>query len=382
MNFDFNEEQYLFQESFKTFLEEQYPLDTFIRSTQDAGSGKGKECRLWQSLAELGLFSMLVPEDFGGLGLSFIDLVLILEELGAALVPAPITETLAVQDLVTRYGTAAQQHNLLPALAAGEMAATVAIQEASVNYDIASIKTTVERRGDQFVISGRKIMVPGATAVDCIVVLALDTVTGNVLPVIVDLGAEGMAVHAHIALDGSQDLADIVFDNVCVDAAAVVGSTSSSSGAERLFDTCAFIAASMATGIGRKALAIAVDYASQRIQFDKPIGSFQAIKHRCADMAVSVDAAQSAAYYASWSVAEDAADRKWAVSIAKSYCGDVAQDLVQKCTQIHGGMGFTWELGIHYYLRRACVLNAAYGNTEFHRERVVAGSLAHLGLAS
>ena len=375
MNFDFNEEQYLFQESFKSFLDNQYPLSVFIKSME--GEEAFGKSRLWNSLSELGLFSILVPEEYGGLDLSFVDLALILEELGAALVPAPVSEMLAVQDLLVRFGSLTQKSKLLPGLSSGETVITLAAQEHAIEYGT-STQTTLSPHGEGWLLDGQKIMVPGVQNSDYIVVLATVLTTGCVVPVLVSPEAVGVSTRLHESLDGSAQASELNLDKVLVQDGDIVGVITESAASNRLYDSCAYISAACATGVARKALDIAVGYASQRVQFDKPIGSFQAIKHRCADMAVALDAAQSASYYASWAMSENSTDRARAVSIAKTFCGETAQDLCQKCIQIHGGMGFTWELGIHYYLRRACVLNAGYGNSTFHRERVVAETISQL----
>ena len=132
------------------------------------------------------------------------------------------------------------------------------------------------------------------------------------------------------------------------------------------------------SGIAAKMLDASVIYARQRNQFGSPIGSFQAIKHRCADMAVGIDASRSAAYYAAWALSDRSQDSPRAVSIAKSFCGDTARYVCNESIQIHGGIGFTWELGLHYYLRRAKTLEYLYGDASYHRERVLAITLAQL----
>jgi alkylation response protein AidB-like acyl-CoA dehydrogenase len=161
----------------------------------------------------------------------------------------------------------------------------------------------------------------------------------------------------------------------------IIGGDPSPRSVDRLLDASGVIAATMMTGISGKVLDNAVTYAAQRTQFGKPIGSFQAIKHRCADMAVTIDASRSAAYYAAWALAEEAPDRAKAVSMAKSYCGDASRFVCNEGVQLHGGIGFTWELGLHFYLRRAKVLEYSYGDAAYHRERVVSETLAELGVA-
>ena len=182
----------------------------------------------------------------------------------------------------------------------------------------------------------------------------------------------------HSTLDLSCRLYELTLNDVAIEDSDLLGDVASGQSAARLFDVFSMVSALQMIGIARKVLDISVVYSTQRIQFDKPIGSFQAIKHKCADMAVAIDSGQSAAYFAAWAVAEDSSERSRAVSIAKSFCGDTAGFVCREGIQIHGGMGFTWELGLHYYLRRTKVLQYSFGDASFHRERVITDTLAGL----
>jgi len=195
---------------------------------------------------------------------------------------------------------------------------------------------------------------------------------------LVEPGRAGVSLRPHATLDPTCRFHEVTFRDVVIVRDDIVGGEPSPESVQRLFDVSGMIAATEMTGIAAKVLDTAIDYAGKRTQFDKPIGSFQAIKHRCADMAVAVDASRSAAYYAAWALAEASEDRAKAVSMAKSYCGDAARFACNEGIQIHGGIGFTWELGLHYYLRRAKVLEYSFGDAAYHRERVLTSTLAQL----
>ena len=376
MDFDFSDQQYLFRETFKTFLEEKHDLKKHVALLE----GDGFDADLWQGLADLGLFSMLVPEQFGGLGLSFVDMALVLEELGMALVGAPVSETIVATDLILRHGSEKQKARLLPLLANGKLRVVIAIAEPESGFGDLNIQAHTTSNGNGWKLDGHKIMVPHAAGADLIMVATCIGPARELGIVLLEPLRNGVALREHATLDPTCRFYALTFDSVSVDAEDILGGASAHPASlARLMDVSSAVAALQLTGIAGKVLDIAVAYATQRVQFGKPIGSFQAIKHKCADMAVAIDAARSAAYYCAWAIAEDAADRARAVSIAKSFCSDTARLACNEGIQIHGGMGFTWELGLHWYLRRAKVLGFSHGDTAFHRERVIAETLAEMG---
>ena len=372
MNFDFSPQHYEFRDAFAAYLGEQYTLDRHRAAANDPAV----HAQLWDGLTELGLFSMLVPESQGGLGLGFVDLALPLEEFGKALVPAPVVDTLVATDLVLRYGTAAQRDRLVPALVAGKMKIAIAATEPNGGFGAENTATTALPAGSGWTLAGTKIMVADAHGADLLLVVARFQPHGELGLLLLEPGRSGVTVRAESTLDLIGRFDEVGCEKVAVHAADMLGGTPSAAAVARLMDVAATVAAIQMTGIAGRMLDVAVAYAAQRMQFGKPIGSFQAIKHRCADMAVSADMARTAAYYAAWAIAEDASDRVRACSIAKSFCGDAARFVCNEGIQVHGGMGFTWELGLHYYLRRAKVLEYSWGDAAYHRERVIAETLA------
>jgi alkylation response protein AidB-like acyl-CoA dehydrogenase len=369
MNFDFDSQHYEFRDAFKSYLEKSYPLERHSRLLE----GAAFDAPLWEGLAELGLFAVLVPEAYGGLGLTFIDLALVLEQLGRALVPPPVAETLIATDLLTRFGSVEQQRRYLPRISTGKLRATIATTEPDAGFDPFEIATTLSS-----VLTGRKIMVPQAAIADLILVTSR-LGNGEAGIVLLEAGRAGIQLSTHETLDLAARFHELRFDRTPVAEVDVIAGRLA---IQRLFDVGAAAAALQLSGIAGRVLDIAVAYARTRVQFGKPIGSFQAIKHRCADMAVQTESGRSAAYYASWSIAEDAPERRKATSIAKSFCSEAARFVCNEGIQIHGGIGFTWELGLHLYLRRAKVLEYSWGDVAHHQERVLAATLAELASGS
>jgi alkylation response protein AidB-like acyl-CoA dehydrogenase len=372
MDFDFSEEQYLFRDTVRKFLEGTQDLAK-VRARLD---GDGLDGGLWVELTELGAFGLLVPEEYGGLGLTFVDLPLIVEEFGRALVPSPVAETIASTDVLVRHATPEQKTRLLPEIAKGELRLVPATLEPEASFDPADIRATALPSGNAWRLSGRKILVPHAAAADLMLVGARFGEDGPLGLVLLETDREGISLREQASLDPSGRFHEVTFEGVPVLRDDILGGAPSRTALGRLLDASGALAATQMTGIASKVLDNAVSYASHRTQFGRPIGSFQAIKHRCADMAVAVDTSRSAAYYASWAMAQDSDDRAKAVSMAKSFCGDASRFVCNEGIQIHGGIGFTWELGLHFYLRRAKVLEYSYGDAAYHRERVLAETLA------
>ncbi|MFW2830432.1 acyl-CoA dehydrogenase family protein [Sphingomonas sp. ID0503] len=325
---------------------------------------------VWTALAELGLFSLLVPEEHGGVGLSVLDLGLAIEALGAGLAPPLVASTLIATDLIVRHGSPSQQDRYLPSIATGELKIAIATSESDSGYDPAEVRSAVEAG----VLSGSKILVAGSGEAGLFLVLAKAEGAARVL--LVPANASGVHVRTHEDIDPSASLGELTLDRVSISSDEVLGGNRPAAAVERLIDVAATTYSGLAIGIAARMLATAVEYAKTRIQFGQAIGAFQSIKHRCADMAMMVEAGRSAAYYAFWTIGEVAPDASRASSMAKAYCGEVARDVCNDTIQIHGGMGFTWELGLHRFLRRAKVLEHAFGNHSWHYERVVAQTLA------
>lgn len=329
-----------------------------------------------RALSDLGLFALLVPARHGGVGLSLVDVALAVEMLGAGLAPPSIGATLAATDVILRHGSEAQQRALLPRIARGDLTVAVAVLEADAGYDHRACRTALSGGA----LQGEKILVAAAAEADLLLVIA--QIGGAPGIAMVEPRAPGVTIRPHDDIDPTSGHCAIAFDRVTLDDDAILGRTASCRAVERLLDVSAILSAGLLIGIAGRMLDAAVDYARTRVQFGRAIGGFQAIKHRCADMAVAVEAGRSAAYYAFWAAAEDAPDRARAASMAKAYCGDVARQACNEAIQIHGGMGFTWELGLHRHLRRSKVLEHAYGDAAWHNERIVSATLAAMDQSS
>ena len=363
MNFGFDEDQKSLGDTIAKLLTD-YPALTGPDLVQPHND------EVWRGIAELGLFALLVPDRFDGVGLDLVDVALAVESLGAGLAPLSVVSTLAATDLLVRHGSEGQQRAFLPGIAAGTIKIATAVLESDQGYDPLDVGTTLSNG----TINGTKILVGDAADAQAYLVVVRDK--GKPTVVLIDRDIAGVTVRAHDDIDASAGLCAITFSNVSVTDDRIIGIAAPERAVGRLFDCSAAIHAGLLIGIAGRMLAASVDYAKTRVQFGQPIGAFQAIKHRCADMAVAVEAGRSVAYYAFWAVSEDAPDRPRAVSMAKAYCGDVARDVCNESIQVHGGMGFTWELGLHRFLRRAKVLGHAFGDARFHNERVLVETLA------
>lgn len=362
MDFAFNEEQQNLAETVGNVLAD-FP------ALAGPDLDRAADIDVWNALADLGLFSLLVPEDDGGVGLSFVDCALAIEALGAGLAPPVVASTLVVTELIARFGSSEQRARWLGPLAAGEVRAALAVAEGGCEDPT---RCAVQMRSGA--LSGTKIAVAGAADADLFLATAHDR--GKPILVLVERSAAGVGLRHHESLDPSAGLAAISFDAVPLETASLLGVDRGDSALKTLLDLASTVHAGLAIGIAGRMHDVAVEYAKTREQFGQVIGAFQSIKHRCADTAVAVEAGRATAYYAFWSCAEGMDDRSRSASSAKAYCCEIARDACNDAIQIHGGMGFTWELGLHRYLRRAKILEHAIGTPSWHYARVLAAALA------
>ena len=363
MNFAFDEDQRSLGDTVAAALADVPALTAADLTTE------GSEAA-WLTVADLGLFSLLIPEAHGGVGLRLVDIALAVEALGAALAPPIVASTLIASDVLARHGSPAQQERWAPRIASGELKVALAITEAGADYQAETLSTTAESGK----LSGRKLLVSGGAAADAFLVLG--NYAGAPACWLVDASREDIPRAPEQSLDPTSEPAAITFSGIQAER------LETGLAADRLENVGAIVTAGMMIGIAARMLDASVEYTKAREQFGQPIGAFQAIKHRCADMAVAVEAARSAAYYAFWAASEEGEDTRRAASMAKAYCGDVARFVCNETIQVHGGMGFTWELGLHRYLRRAKLLEHQFGDAVFHRERIVAATLQASGPAA
>jgi alkylation response protein AidB-like acyl-CoA dehydrogenase len=356
MDFDFSPEQYGLRDEARRFLEKQCPT-SHAREFLDDPSAWSRD--LWKQMAELGWCALPFPEEYGGLGQGFLDLVLLLGELGRAIAPVPFLSSVAMcGQTILAHGSSEQRARYLPGIAAGDRIAAMALAEQSHAFDGDGVEITAARGANGWTISGEKVAVLDASAADLFVVAARD---GDCVRWFVV--EEGATVNPKITFDRTRSTGSVVFDNAPADPLERAGLDPGLQ-----FAVTALCAEMI--GTSQKILDITVEYSKQREQFGRPIGSFQAIKHKCAEMATELEAARSAALYACWAVGTGADDAELATHIAKSYCSDQLAHLAGEGVQIHGGIAFTWEHDMHLYLKRIKSAQVLLGDGAFHRERI------------
>jgi alkylation response protein AidB-like acyl-CoA dehydrogenase len=332
---------------------------------------EGYDTAVWAQMAnELGLQSLAIPEEYGGQGFTFIELGIVLEEMGRVLLCAPYFSSVCLTaNAILNAGTDAQKAELLPGIAAGETIAALAFTEPNGKWDAAGITMEASGSGDAYTLSGTKMFVIDGHIANTIVVVARQAGTAGEDGIgffVVDADAAGLTRTALATMDQTRKQARLDFDGV---AAAPLGAVGAGWPAlSKTLDQAAVAIANESIGGAQKCLEMAVEYAKVRVQFGRPIGSFQAIKHKCADMLLEVESGKSAAYYAAWAAAEDNEELPVVASLAKAYVSDAYFHSAAENIQIHGGIGFTWEHDAHLYFKRAKSSEILLGDATYHRE--------------
>ncbi len=363
MNFAFSEEQEELRRAVRRFLEDKSP-ETEVRRLME--TTEGFDPAVWTQMAEqLGLQGLAIPEQFGGAGFSYVELIVVLEEMGRALLCAPYFSSVALAaNLLLVSGDDAAQKEYLPGVANGTTIATVALAEASGRWDEAGVTITASGSDDNWTVTGEKLYVLDGHIADLILVAARTDAGVSVLAV--ERGASGLTSTPLSTMDQTRKQARLNFEST---PARLIGTDGQGWAAiSRMLDLAAVALAAEQVGGAQKVLEMAVEYAKVRVQFGRPIGSFQAIKHKCADMLLEVESAKSAAYYAGWAAAEDNDELPVVASLAKSYCSEAYFHATAENIQIHGGIGFTWEHPAHLYFKRAKSSELLFGDPSYHRE--------------
>jgi alkylation response protein AidB-like acyl-CoA dehydrogenase len=334
MDFDFSPDQYALRDAARDFFAGECPPE-HVRAMWSSETGRSR--RLWRQMAETGFVGLTVPEEHGGLGLNEVDLVLLLEEAGYAALPEPLLETTAIGvPLLLEAGTEAQRKEWLPRIAAGDAVVTVQVGGAPFASDahLADL-LLLERGGELYAVPRERV---------------------------------------HATFQPSQDGARRLF-SVRADLAEDTRMAGGAAEATRAFHRGAAGTAALLNGIAQRLLDMAVGYAQQRQQFGRPVGSFQAVKHKLAETLLVVETSKAAAWYAAYAIARDLPDRSQAAAIAKSYASDAEEKANRESLQVHGGIGFTWEHDLHLWLKRGKALEQAYGSATAHRAHLAAALL-------
>jgi alkylation response protein AidB-like acyl-CoA dehydrogenase len=371
VNFEVTEDQQLLWETTRKFLETTAPTETVRRLADEEPAGY--EVNWWQQGAELGWISMLVPEELGGGSISghgLLDLVLVAEEMGRTVAPGPFLPANVVAEALARAGSGAQRGEALSALIAGTSVGAWCLAAPAAGLDPGPASTvTARREGDNFVLDGATGPIEAAGQADWLLVTAQST--DGPVQALLAADAEGVSIVPAHSFDLVRRFAQVRFDGVAVDDEALVGRPETAADdVERQLRTATVLqCAEMAGALGR-VVEFTVEYAFDRYSFGRPLASYQALKHRFADMKVWVEASYATADAAARAVDEDTASAAELVSAAKAYIGERAPGIIQDCIQLHGGIGTTWDHDIHLYLRRVVVDRSQLGTPSDHRDRV------------
>ncbi len=373
MHFAFDQQQEELRATARHFLAEHAGSDR-IRQAMESELGYDRE--LWKRIgSELGWPAIIIPERHGGLGLGYVELVALLEVMGEALLCSPFFSSVCLAANALLVGAGEElQAAYLPGIASGQRLGTLAFSEANGDWGAAGITAVARDAGGDFVLSGRKRYVLDGHCADFAIVAARrEGSSGQEGISLFTLPAEtaGLERRALPTMDQTRRLADLELREVRVPASALLGEEGR--GWEILRTTLDLAAVALAAeqvGGAQKCLDLSVEYAKERVQFGRPIGSFQAIKHKCADMMVKVESARSAAYYAACVANEDSPELPVVASLAKASASEAFFHCAAESIQIHGGVGFTWEYDLHLYFKRAKSTETFLGDAAYHRERV------------
>ena len=373
MDIGFSEEQELLRDTARKFLDGECTTK-FVRQMMETEAAVTSE--FWHQLAENGWLGIAFPEADGGSGLGLTDLVVLMEEIGRAVMPGPFPATVLLGGAaIAEAGSPAQRQEWLPRLAAGEAKATLAATEPNARWDAAGVTLAARETRGGYALSGAKMFVPDAHLADVLVVAARtrdgSTMEDGVSLFLVPKGAAGLDIKLLPSVDETRKLCEVRLDNIAVPSTALLGELHQGWGPlSRVVDRAAVALAAEMCGTAQRVLEITVDYAKMRVAFGKPIGTYQGVKHKCADMLVDIENAKSLTYYAAWAVDEGDAEAPMAVSMAKAAASDAGRKVCAAGIQLHGGIGMTWEHDLHLYLKRAKADEIAFGDATWHRERI------------
>jgi alkylation response protein AidB-like acyl-CoA dehydrogenase len=352
MEFGLSESQQMLKDNARKFFAGECPIEEVRRLMEtDTAYDEG----LWAKMAEQGYTGIIFSEEYGGVGLGKVELILLMEEAGRALLPGPFFSTVALAGAaLDATATPDQKKRYLAPICSGEARSTVAMLEDAASWNVTDARMVIAN-GE---LTGEKLFVPDAAVANFMIVVARDGVF------VVDAKARGIEVEPMVGMDPTRKLYSVRFNHTPAEKLGNAG------GLARALDIAAAALVAEMVGGMQRTLDITVEYAKMRKQFGKPIGMFQAVQHQCADMYVETESARSAAYYAAWALEENVPDAAVAVSIAKMYASDAGRTVGNRGIQVHGGMGFTWENDLHLYYRRAKASETTLGDSTSHRERI------------
>ena len=371
MDLSFSEEQEMLWKSARDFLADKCPK-TLVREMEE--DEKGYVPELWKEMADLGWIGLPFPEKYGGGGFNFLDLVVLLEEMGRACLPGPFISTVVLGGLpIAEWGTEEQKKGILPKVCEGKAILTLALTEPSARYEAGAVQVKATPEGDDYVISGTKLFVHDANVADYIIVVARTAERANpeegVTLFIVDGKSAGISTVVLRTIAGDKQC-ELTLDKVKVSKGNILGQVDQGWGmVKKIVEWAALAKAAEMMGGAQQVLEMTIDYAKERVQFDRPIGSFQIIQHYLADMSIDVDGSRVSLHKAAWMVSEGIACTK-EISVIKGWISEAYRRVTAQAHQIHGAIGFTKDHDLELYFRRAKAGELFYGDADFHREIV------------
>jgi alkylation response protein AidB-like acyl-CoA dehydrogenase len=371
MDLSFSEEQEMLWKSARDFLANKCPK-TLVRQMEE--DEKGYVPELWKEMADLGWIGLPFPEKYGGGGFTFLDLVILLEEMGRACLPGPFLSTVVLGGLpVAKWGTEQQKQNILPKICKGEAILTLALTEPSARYEAISVQVKAKPEGDHYVISGTKLFVHDAHIANYVIIAARTADSANpedgITLFIVDGKSPGITTFLLRTIAGDKQC-ELTLNKVKVPKANILGQLNQGWGmVKEIMQWAALAKAAEMMGGAQQVLEMTVQYAKDRVQFDRPIGSFQVIQHYLADMSIDVDSSRVSLHKAAWMLSEGISCTK-EISVIKGWLSEAYRRVTAQAHQIHGAIGFTKDHDLELYFRRAKAAELFFGDADFHREMV------------
>jgi alkylation response protein AidB-like acyl-CoA dehydrogenase len=366
MYFDLNDEQQAIKSTAHDFLASRFKSE---RLREIAESESGFDESGWKEMAELGWAGLALPEEWGGQGLGIVELAVLFEEMGYALAPSPLLSNTVAGLVLAAGGSDGQRERYLRPLAEGELRGTPALVDAGAPAVPGQFAMEAGSDGDAVVLSGEKTLVLDAASADFFLVATADGRRH-----VVSKDVEGVAVAPEEGIDLTRRLSTVRFEDV-----RVAPEDTLPGGEAEYFPVflraCVALAAE-STGVAQRALDMSVAYAKDRQQFGRPIGAYQAVSHRCAQMLLETENSRSAVYGAAWAADAEPESLPLAACMAKAYASDAGWRVPDAAIQVHGGIGFTWEHDLHFFLKRGRLNAAIFGDAKWHRERVAEAVLS------
>jgi alkylation response protein AidB-like acyl-CoA dehydrogenase len=375
MDFSFTEEQDMLRISARDFLGKECPKS---RIRELANDERGYDLQVWRRMAELGWMGLVLPEEYGGMGASFMDLVILMEEIGRNILPGPFFSTVALCALpLLEYGSSKQKTRFLPQIAKGEAVWTFALTESAGKYKASEVGLRAVLRGKDYVLEGHKLLVTDAHIADYILVVGRtgdgERPEAGITLFIVDARGPNLRMEAIPTIGGDSQF-NVSFDRVAIPEDNILGKIGKGWDiVDFILQHAAVLKCAEMSGACQAVLDMTSSYAKERIQFDRPIGSFQAIQHKLADVLIDVEAVQYLLYQAAWGISVGSPS-PWQISAAKAKANEAYQRICIEAIAAHGAIGYTMDHDIGLYYRRVKAAQFAAGDTDLHRE-VIAGEL-------